>query len=68
MKIEGIVWLNNVVDKLAVKHGVEIYEVEEISPERLNIDLSNGDIGGRRYLYGLRVNICRSVFDRIVHS
>lgn len=30
MKIEGVIWLNNVVDKLAVKHAVETYEVEEI--------------------------------------
>lgn len=30
MKIEGIIWLSNVVDKLAVKHAVETYEVEEV--------------------------------------
>jgi uncharacterized DUF497 family protein len=29
MNIEGVIWLANVVDKLAVKHHVEIYEVEE---------------------------------------
>jgi uncharacterized DUF497 family protein len=28
--IEGVVWLRNVVDKLAVKHHVESYEVEEV--------------------------------------
>jgi uncharacterized DUF497 family protein len=30
MNIEGIVWLRNIVDKLAFKHHVEIYEVEEV--------------------------------------
>ncbi len=30
MKIEGIIWLRNVVDKLSSKHNVETYEVEEI--------------------------------------
>ncbi len=29
MNIEGIVWLINIVDKLAFKHRVETYEVEE---------------------------------------
>ena len=29
MKIEGIIWLSYVVDKLAFKHKVEIHEVEE---------------------------------------
>jgi len=30
MNIEGIIWLENVVDKIAFKHQVEIYEVEEV--------------------------------------
>jgi len=29
MKIDDIIWLRNIVDKLAVKHQVETYEVEE---------------------------------------
>ena len=29
MKIEGIIWLNQIVDKLAFKHQVETFEVEE---------------------------------------
>ena len=29
MKIRGIIWLREVVDKLAVKHRVEPHEVEE---------------------------------------
>ncbi len=30
MYIEGIIWLRNIVDKLAFKHHVETYEVEEV--------------------------------------
>lgn len=33
MNIKGIIWLNNVVDKLAFKHQVETYEVEELLTE-----------------------------------
>ena len=29
MQIEGIIWLNDIVDKLAAKHQVETHEVEE---------------------------------------
>ena len=29
MKIEGIIWLRDVVDKLAFKHHVQTYEVEQ---------------------------------------
>jgi hypothetical protein len=29
MKIENIIWLQAIVEKLAVKHRVETYEVEE---------------------------------------
>jgi len=29
MRIEGIIWLNAIVEKLAVKHHVAPYEVEE---------------------------------------
>ena len=30
MRIEGIIWLRDVVDKLVSKHSVETYEVEEV--------------------------------------
>lgn len=30
MEIEGVIWLRDVVDKLAVKHHVETDEVEEV--------------------------------------
>jgi uncharacterized DUF497 family protein len=34
MRIEGIIWLRDVVDKLALKHQVETYEVEQIFGNR----------------------------------
>ncbi len=30
MKIEGVIWLGDIVDKLAVKHHVEQHEVEQV--------------------------------------
>ena len=33
MNIEGIIWLRSIVDKLAFKHHVETYEVEEVLTE-----------------------------------
>ncbi|MBM4457743.1 MAG: BrnT family toxin [Chloroflexi bacterium] len=37
MRIEGIIWLRDVVDKLASKHGVETYEVEDIFNDKPKI-------------------------------
>ena len=34
MQIEGIIWLSDIVDKLATKHHVETYEVEEVFDRR----------------------------------
>jgi len=39
MHIDNIIWLRNVVDKLALKHHVETYEVEEALLENLNFFL-----------------------------
>ena len=30
MRIQGVVWLRDIVDKLAHKHAVKTYEVEEV--------------------------------------
>ncbi len=30
MKIDGIIWLDQIVDKLIYKHSVETFEVEEV--------------------------------------
>lgn len=30
MRIDGIIWLDRIVDKLTSKHSVETYEVEEV--------------------------------------
>ena len=37
MKIGGIIWLREVVDKLAFKHHVEPHEVEELLDNRPKI-------------------------------
>jgi hypothetical protein len=29
MKLEGVIWLRTVIDKLALKHNVDPHEVEE---------------------------------------
>ena len=34
MQIEGIIWLRDIVDKLADKHHVETHEVEEVINSR----------------------------------
>jgi uncharacterized DUF497 family protein len=34
MRIESIIWLQDVLDKLITKHGVEAYEVEEVLGNR----------------------------------
>jgi hypothetical protein len=34
MEIEGIIWLRVIEDKLAVKHRVETYEVEEVFKDK----------------------------------
>ena len=47
MRIEGIIWLRDVVDKLVSKHHVETYEVEEVFNGRPKIRLvEKGDREG----------------------
>ena len=37
MKLRGIIWLREIVDKLAIKHHVETHEVEEVLSNRPKI-------------------------------
>lgn len=37
MRITGIIWLRDIVDKLAVKHNVETHEVEEAFSNQPNM-------------------------------
>lgn len=37
MKIENLIWLQNIIDKLAFKHQVETSEVEEVFDNRPRI-------------------------------
>jgi len=63
MRIEGIIWLRDVVDKLVSKHQVETYEVEEVfsgkpkirfvekgEREGENVYLALGQTNSGRYL------------------
>ena len=63
MNVKGIIWLDQIVDKLSSKHSVEIHEVEEVfigtpkfrfveKGERRNEDvyLALGQTEGGRYL------------------
>lgn len=63
MKIEGVIWLNQIVDKLASKHSVETYEVEEVLTRKPrfrfvekgerkdeNVYMALGQTDGGRYL------------------
>jgi hypothetical protein len=54
MKITGVIWLRSIVDKLAWKHNVMTYEVEEIfndAPRYRFIEL--GDVDGEDLYAGL---------------
>jgi uncharacterized DUF497 family protein len=68
MRINEIIWLENIVDKLAVKHGVEPDEVEEVLLNRPrirfvekgrrfgeNLYAATGQTDGGRYLLVLYV-------------
>jgi hypothetical protein len=39
MRVEGIIWLRAVIDKLAFKHRVESHEVEELFAAKPNSGL-----------------------------
>jgi len=69
MIIENIIWLRNVVDKLAFKHHVETYEVEEVllgKPKFLfvekgeregeNVYMALGQTDSGRYLFVLFIH------------
>jgi uncharacterized DUF497 family protein len=63
VRIEEIIWLDAIVDKLAVKHGVQIEEVEEVLYNKPqfryvekgkrtgeNVYMASGQTDGGRYL------------------
>jgi hypothetical protein len=63
VRIEEIIWLDAIVDKLAVKHGVDIEEVEEVLNNKPqfryvekgkrtgeNVYMASGQTDGGRYL------------------
>ena len=47
MKIVGIIWLHDVISKLAAKHGVESIEVEELLGNRPRFQrIARGKVAG----------------------
>ncbi|MCP4661571.1 MAG: BrnT family toxin [bacterium] len=63
MRIEGVIWVRKIVDKLAEKHHVETFEVEEVLANRPrfffvekgerkgeNVYMALGRTDGGRYL------------------
>ncbi len=47
MKIENFIWLQDIIDKLAFKHHVDVSEVEEVFDDRPKIRfLQKGDRKG----------------------
>ena len=73
MRIEGIIWLDAVIEKLAIKHGVETEEVEEVfnnAPRfrfveggtRIDEDvyMASGQTSGGRYLSVLFIHKANS--------
>ena len=54
MKISGLIWLRDVVDKLIVKHHVEIYEVEQIFNNKPRVRfVEKGEREGEDIYFGL---------------
>ncbi|MFH1097249.1 MAG: BrnT family toxin [Candidatus Desantisbacteria bacterium] len=54
MRIEGIIWLRDVVDKLISKHSVETYEVEEVFDSKPKIRfVEKGDREGENVYLAL---------------
>ena len=69
MRIYRLIWLDTVIDKLAWKHGIDVYEVENLfenSPrirfvekgtrKGENVYLAKGQTDGGRYLVCFYIN------------
>jgi uncharacterized DUF497 family protein len=61
MKLRGIIWLREIVDKLAFKHHVETHEVEEVLDGNPNIRfVERGERKGENVYLALgRTDTCR---------
>ena len=54
MKLNGVVWLTEIVEKLAVKHGVGQHEVEELLNNNPKVVLSRRASGRAKMFTWLR--------------
>lgn len=70
MRIEEIVWLDVIVDKLAVKHGVETEEVEEVfsNKPRFRFAQSGNRVGEDVYMASGRTDAGRYLSVLFVHK
>ena len=67
MRLKGTIWLREVVDKLALKHGVETNEVEEISTtNQRSASLKEGS-AREKILPGYRPNRCWEILTGDIH-
>jgi len=79
MRIEEIIWLDAIVDKLAIKHGVDIEEVEEVLNNKPqfrfaqkgtradeDVYMASGQTDGGRYLIILFIH--KSAGDALILS
>lgn len=67
MKIEGVIWLRDIVDKLAFKHHVETDQVEQVLADKQVPFCGKGETGGRGCIPGVGTNRGRTLPGRALH-
>ena len=68
MKIEGVIWLRTVIDKLALKHNVEPHEVEEVFGDKPKVRfMEDGQLKGENVYMMLGANIERPVHGGAIY-
>lgn len=68
MRIDGFVWLPDIVGKIEVKHHLDQDEVEQVFFNRPQYwFVERGYSAGRGCLCGRGTDRCREVYNRILH-
>lgn len=68
MKIDGIIWLDHIADKLISKHSVETYEVEEVLAGNPKFRyVQKGDRKGEDVYMALGQTEARAILDDSFH-
>ena len=69
MKIENLIWLQNIIDKLAFKHQVETSEVEEVFANHPKIRfVQKGDRRGEDVYMALGRSDAGRYLGRDIHN